>query len=153
MTAFAFRRYWFPWALIVIGLIWLGAIAGQWTVTLGKVWVIRGDYNAGRVLRGTIIEHRVWLFNPSRQPVSLQLEPSCGCTVITEAGSSCFTLAPLRWQPITIRIETAGLKLGEHRQVVWVKFSSDKRVPLLQPIWVRFRLEDPPLPDWFPKLP
>ncbi len=143
--------------LIVIGFLWLSAIIFQWTVSLGRVWVFRGDYYLGHIQRGTVLHHRVWLFNPSFQSVHLQLETSCGCTVVTEKNSRLteLTLQPFRWQKLTIRIETTGLSLGNQQQAVWLKFPADSRAPVLQPIWVRFYLEKPKvqLPDWFPKLP
>lgn len=51
------RKHLLPLALIVIGSIWLSALAFQWTRSPGVVWVLGGDYDFGKVPQGKIIEH------------------------------------------------------------------------------------------------
>jgi hypothetical protein len=129
-----------PLVLIATGSIWLSALVFQWTISIGEVWVLGGDYDFGRVPQGKVIEHRVYLFNPHTYPIHLQFEESCGCTVIVKDGANSLSLRlnPFSWDTISIRIETASLKPGQHLQVVWIKVRGSDIY--LQPIWLRFLL-------------
>ncbi|MFA0741223.1 MAG: hypothetical protein DFNUSKGM_001333 [Candidatus Fervidibacter sacchari] len=136
-----------PLVLIAAGSIWLSALAFQWTISLGVVWVLGDDYDFGKVPQGKVIEHRVWLFNPHTYPIHLQFETGCGCTVIAKDGADLLglRLEPFGWHTISIKIETAGLEPKQHLQVVWIKVRESDKIResdkvYLQPIWLRFSL-------------
>lgn len=135
------KKHLLPLALIITGSIWLIALAFQWTISLGVVWVLGGDHDFGKVPQGKILEHQVRLFNPHTYPIHLQFETSCGCTVVTKDGADLLDLRlkPFNWHTISIRIETTVLEPRQHLQVVWIKVRESDKIHL-QPIWLRFLL-------------
>lgn len=46
------KKHLLPLALIITGSIWLIALAFQWTISLGVVWVLGGDHDFGKVPQG-----------------------------------------------------------------------------------------------------
>ena len=136
------RKHLLPLAIIATGSIWLSALAFQWTIAPGVVWVLCGDYDFGKVPQGKIIEHLVHLFNPRTYPIHLQFETGRGCTVVAEEGTnlSDLRLDPFSWHTVSIRVATAGLEAGQHLQVVWIKVRENDKIHL-QPIWLGFSLQ------------
>lgn len=107
---------WLAGALIGLGCAWLlllgyaeRHLAGQRLYLWGAI------YDAGRVAQGAVIEHRVWVFNPTLQGFEVDTLPSCGCTVV-DSGSR--GLSPLSGFGMTVRVETAGKAVGKHAETV-----------------------------------
>lgn len=102
----------------------LVGLGGVWLVLLGyaerhlegqRLYLLGATYDAGRVAQGTVLEHRVWVFNPTLQGLVVDTVPSCGCTVV-DGGRRA--LSPLSGFFVTVRVETTGKSVGQHAEVV-----------------------------------
>lgn len=131
-----------PLGFVAVGSIWLAVLAFQQTVSTGAVWVVGGYRNFGKVPYGSVLEHKVILFNPHTYWMYLQFDTDCGCTIVGEVPGANLIgtqLSPLSWTKIPVRVETAGLGIGQHSQVVWIKVMSESDDEIhLQPIRLQF---------------
>ncbi len=117
-VAEAGSQRWHRWAalgLVLIGCIWLGWLTVRSQVSGSRLWLVGARYDAGKVKRGEVVTHRVWVFNPSLGEVVLKVEPSCGCSTVELPYDR---LTPLNGFPVEVRIETWGLPLGYQEKVV-----------------------------------
>jgi hypothetical protein len=129
--------------------LWLGLLIGAglaWLLMIGyaerklegaRLWLADATYNAGVVRPGTVIEHRVWVFNPLAQSLQLDVVPHCGCTVIEEAQQ---VLPPFWVVPLTVRVDTTGKPAGDHLQRVEL-IVRDGRYSWREEITVRFTVQ------------
>ena len=107
-----------PWQglLIGVGMAWLLLIGyAERRLEGSRLWLAGATYDAGLVLAGTVITHRVWVFNPTLSGLEVEPMPSCGCTV---ADTGKRDLSPLSGFFLTVQVDTAGKPLGKQSQ--WV---------------------------------
>lgn len=102
--------------LAVLGCAWLLLLGyAERRLEGRRLYLLGATYDAGRVAKGSVIQHRVWVFNPTLQGLEIDMLPSCGCTVV-DGGSR--PLSPLSGMVLTVRVETAGKLAGQHSETV-----------------------------------
>jgi hypothetical protein len=93
LTAGTRRRTWWVEALLAGAFAWLVLIAyAEWRSEGRYLWLFGASYEAGKVPVGTTLHHRVWVFNPTLRSLELDVEPSCGCTVVEDAKRGLWPL-------------------------------------------------------------
>jgi hypothetical protein len=111
-------RSWLPLTLIILGSLWLLQVALAHTSSHGVI--VRGlNYNAGTVKPGTMVRHAVQIVNLSPEPVEVDAQPSCGCTVIE---SPQVAIQPLHSGIVTANVDTTGEGKGFQRKGVLLQF-------------------------------
>ncbi len=102
--------------LIGAGLAWLLVIGyAERRLEGSRLWLIGATYDVGQVRAGTVITHRVWVFNPTMQALEVEPVPSCGCMV---ADTGKRGLSPLSGFFLTVQVDTSGKPLGKQSQSV-----------------------------------
>jgi hypothetical protein len=110
------RRTWWVEVLLAAALAWLALIAyAEWRSEGRYLWLFGATYEAGQVPAGASFHHRVWVFNPTLRSLELDVQPTCGCTVVEGAQR---VLRPLWGFPLTIAVDTTGKPLGRQVQQV-----------------------------------
>ncbi len=103
--------------LFGLGLLWLILIGfAERRLEGDRLWLWGADYDAGEVSAGQVIEHTVWVFNPTMRGFHLSREATCGC-MVAEVPSS---VSPLSGFFLRVQVDTAGYRSGQHTQQVWL---------------------------------
>ncbi|MCS7208959.1 MAG: DUF1573 domain-containing protein [Fimbriimonadales bacterium] len=102
--------------LIGLGYGWLLLLGyAERSLEGRRLYLLGATHDAGRVMQGTAVEHRVWVFNPTLQGLEVDAIPSCGCTVVDGVQRQ---LSPLSGFVLTVRVETAGKSAGQHTETI-----------------------------------
>ncbi|MEM2592472.1 MAG: hypothetical protein QXI60_07795 [Thermofilaceae archaeon] len=108
-------RPWLGW-LVGAGMAWLLLIGyAERRLEGNHLWLMGATYDAGQVRAGTLITHRVWVFNPMLRALEVEPVPSCGCMV---ADTGKRGLSPLSGFFLTVQVDTSGKPLGKQSQSV-----------------------------------
>ncbi len=127
--------------MMAVGVIWLGILGFQSTVSGERLWIIGGNAHLGVRSNNQAIRYRFWLFNPSLRSVSVKVLPSCGCAV---AQLPYDTLTPLNGFPVEVEIDPFGLPAGiEHEKAFLIECRAGEE-HWGEKVVVRFRLEHVP---------
>lgn len=117
---FAFLNRYGPPTLIMLGSLWLLQSVFAHTGSHGVI--IRNlNYDAGTVKAGSIVTDNVRLINLSSQPVEVDAQPGCGCTVVSVPEKP---LAPLHSEVITLKLDTEGMKKGDQKKSAFLQMWS-----------------------------
>ncbi len=136
------RRGWWIEVLLGAALLWRALIAyAEWRSEGHYLWLFGATYDAGVVRPGTVIRHRVWVFNPTMRPLEIKPEPSCGCTLL-EGGSR--QLGLVDGFPLTVVVDTTGKPAGRQTQgVELVVRDIERGVSWREHIEIRFEVAKP----------
>lgn len=127
---------WGPGVLITLGTLWV--LQGALALTPGHGVIVQGlNYDAGTVKIGTIISHNVRVTNLSAQPVAVDAQPTCGCTIV---AASSYSLAPGHSAVIKAQVDTFGMKNTNQRKNVVISLTSGGRT-WQQAALIGFRLK------------
>jgi hypothetical protein len=111
---------WLPMTLIVLGSLWL--LQAALARTSGHGVIVQGlNYNAGTVKQGATVSHEIRIINLTSQPVEVDAQPSCGCTVLYTPQAD---IAPLHSDRVLAQIDTTGMATGIQRKGVFLRFHS-----------------------------
>ncbi len=100
-----------------LALAWLFVIGYAERYSEGeRLWLFGATHDVGKVQRGSVLEHSVWVYNPSGRPLELSKEPTCGCTTAE---------VPRRLLPMTgfrmwVRVDTGRSPVGRQEQKVYL---------------------------------
>ena len=112
-----------PPTLIVLGSLWLLQSVFAHTGSHGVV--IRSlNYDAGTVKAGSTVTDNVRLINLSSQPVEVDAQPGCGCTVADVPDKP---LAPLHSEVVKLEVDTDGMEKGPQQKVVLLQLQSAQK--------------------------
>lgn len=93
-----------PPMLITLGLLWL--LQGALARTGNHGVIIRNlNYDAGTVKAGSTVTDTVRLINLSSQPVEVDAQPGCGCTVVYQPIAS---INPFHSQTVKAEVNVEG---------------------------------------------
>jgi hypothetical protein len=128
---------WLPMTLIVLGSLWL--LQATLARTSGHGVIVQGlNYNAGTVKQGATVSHEIRIINLTSQPVEVDAQPSCGCTVLYTPQAD---IAPLHSDRVMAQIDTDGVGTGSQHKGVFLRFHSGK-VTWQQVASIRFSLSN-----------
>ena len=120
MSTNSVRRFLFlhrfgPPTLIVLGSLWLLQSVFAHTGSHGVI--IRNlNFDAGSVKSGSTVTDNVRLINLSSQPVEVDAQPGCGCTVADVPDKP---LAPLHSEIVKLEVDTDGVKGAATKKVLF----------------------------------
>jgi hypothetical protein len=135
------RRRPFRWGGVLIGasLAWLLLIGyAERRLEGNRLWLMGVTCDAGVVPAGTVIAHRVWVFNPTGSALEVDVVPHCGCTVVEEPKRR---MLPLSGFSLTVQVDTTGKRAGAQEQRVEL-IVRDGRFSWREMITVRFRVQN-----------
>ena len=119
---FAFWNRFGPPTLIVLGSLWLLQSVFAHTGSHGVI--IRNlNYDAGVVKAGSIVTDTVRLINLSSQPVEVDAQPGCGCTVVDVPDKP---LAPFHSEIVKLEVDTDGVQ-GKQQKGVILRMQAGKK--------------------------
>ena len=126
-----------PVLLITLGLLWI--VQGALAHAKGHGVVVRdATFDAGVVKPGTVITHSVRVINFSAQPIQVDAQPSCGCTLVDNSST---TIGPLHSATIKAQIDTEGMPSEpQQKKVVVLQMQSGKQA-WQQMETIKFRLQ------------
>jgi hypothetical protein len=111
---------WLPMTLIVLGSLWL--LQAALARTSGHGVIVQGlNYNAGTVKQGATVSHEIRIINLTSQPVEVDAQPSCGCTVLYTPQAD---IAPLHSDRVMAQIDTNGMGTGTLLKGILLRFRS-----------------------------
>ena len=111
-----------PPTLIVLGSLWL--LQSVFANTGSHGVLIRNlSYDAGTVKAGSTVTDNVRLINLSSQPVEVDAQPGCGCTVADVPDKP---LAPFHSETVPLAVNTAGMK-GVQQKTVMLRMWSEQQ--------------------------
>ena len=114
---------WLPVVLLTLGSLWV--IQGALAHTAGHGVIVQGaNYDVGTVKEGAVVDHDIRLINLSDQPVTINAEVGCGCTI---ADAPVRPILPLRLGNINVRIDTHGMKVGPQQRGLVLLIHSNGR--------------------------
>ncbi len=120
---FAFLNRYGPPTLIVLGSLWL--LQSVFAHTSSHGVIIRNlNYNAGTVKAGSVVTDNVRLINLSSQPVEVDAQPGCGCTVVDVPNKP---LASVHSEVVELEVDTDGMRKGQQQRSVLLEFQSGRR--------------------------
>lgn len=129
-----------PVILACIGGGWILLIAFAEYLLPGRgIWLVGAEHDAGVVRAGSLIQHRVWLLNPTVQKLDVRFQPSCGCTV---TAASELMLPPLGIRALDLQVNTEGRARGKQQELVAVIVRSGQRA-WRELLTVRFTIAAP----------
>lgn len=114
---FALLNRFGPPTLIILGSLWLLQSVFAHTGSHGVI--IRNlNYNAGTVKAGSMVADNLRLTNLSSQPVEVDAQPGCGCTVVDVPD---YSVAPLHSEILKLEVDTDGMGKGVQQKIVFVQ--------------------------------
>ena len=109
-----------PPVLVTLGVLWL--LQGALARTSSHGVIIQSlNYNAGAVKAGSTVTDTVRIINLSSQPIEIDAQPGCGCTVAEVPEKP---LAPLHSEVVRLEVSTDGMGKGELEKGVVFKMQS-----------------------------
>jgi len=111
---FAFLNRYGPPTLIMLGSLWLLQSVFAHTGSHGVI-IHNLNYNAGTVKVGSIVTDNVRLINLSSQPVEVDAQPGCGCTVASVPDKP---LAPMHSEVVKLEVDTDGMQGAQQKGVI-----------------------------------
>lgn len=127
---------WGPVVLLTLRTLWV--LQGALALTPGHGVIMQGlNYNAGTVRVGKVISHDMRVINLSAQPVQVEAEPTCGCTIVAAPN---YSLAPLHSAVIKAAVDTFGMQSTNQRKSVAISLTSGGRT-WQQAALINFRLK------------
>ena len=94
-----------PPVLVTLGVLWL--LQGALARTSSHGVIIQSlNYNAGAVKAGSTVTDTVRIINLSSQPIEIDAQPGCGCTVAEVPEKP---LAPLHSEVVRLEVSTDGM--------------------------------------------
>lgn len=127
---------WGPVVLLTLGTLWL--LQAALAKTAGHGVILRGlNYDAGAVRAGAVVTDEVQVVNLSSQPVEVDAQPGCGCTVVDVPSKP---IAPLHSEVIRANVDTDSMNKGAQQKSVMLYLRSDNRT-WQRLVAVNFRLK------------
>ncbi len=121
---FAFLSRYGPPTLTVLGSLWVLQSVFAHTGSHGVI-VRNLNYDAGVVKAGSTVTDTVRLINLSSQPVQVDAQPGCGCTVASVPEKP---LAPFHSEVVNLTIDTDGTTKGRQERDVMLQMWSGQMV-------------------------
>ena len=109
-----------PPTLIVLGSLWVLQSVFAHTGSHG-VLIRNLSYDAGTVKAGSTVTDNVRLINLSSQPVEVDAQPGCGCTVADVPDKP---LAPLHSEVVQLTVDTEDAQEGSQEKQVLLQMRS-----------------------------
>jgi len=111
---FAFLNRYGPPTLIMLESLWLLQSVFAHTGSHGVI-IHNLNCDAGTVKVGSVVTDNVRLINLSSQPVEVDAQPGCGCTVVDVPEKP---LAPLHSEVVKLKVDTDGMGKGQQAKGV-----------------------------------
>lgn len=122
--------------LIGGAMAWLGFLGYAERHFSGqRLWLAGAIYDAGKVPAGQLIEHPVWVLNPTLVGLKLRKEATCGCTTAEVPAQ----LSPLSGFLLKVSVDTSRRSAGRHEQRVYL-ILQDGRHSWREEIVVRYEV-------------
>ncbi len=113
---------WGPGVLLTLGTLWV--LQGALAFTPGHGVIVQGlNYDAGVVKSGVVVSHNVRLINLSAEPVRLDAQPACGCTILDTPFEQVMSF---RTASIKAQVDTNGIKEGHYTKPISLRFKTNK---------------------------
>ncbi len=100
-----------------------------------RLWLFGATHDAGKVQRGSVLTHSVWVFNPTAKALELSSEPTCGCTTAEIPPR----LLPMTGFRLWVRVDTQKSPVGRQEQRVYL-IVRDGRYSWRESVSVRYEV-------------